>query len=251
MQHARSRPSFPTALAAGTVTLVSGETNITGTGDQFRYAYAMLTDDGSITTRITGHSNANVAAKVGARDKMRAVEMCRHFISAILGLAALVVMVGCAENDRQNNQLMSKDVVSDICKAICHDGGTPLKNVYKIIESHGEKIEQIGFALYNGQRFFGNNGDNTNRLSNSLGMVVRDHQGKRFQINLCVDAYFSRDEDIEPVQAQNIIEMIPKIQDYLNHDHTRLKFLVTGAEKAHHAYPGRFFVEIQVYEQEK
>ena len=57
--------STPYSNAAGTVTLASGGTNIAGPGDQFRYAYTMLTGDGSITTRITSQSNTNVAAKAG------------------------------------------------------------------------------------------------------------------------------------------------------------------------------------------
>ena len=44
-------PGYFSDNAAGTITLASGGTNISATGDQFRYAYTMLTGDGSITTR--------------------------------------------------------------------------------------------------------------------------------------------------------------------------------------------------------
>lgn len=161
-------------------------------------------------------------------------------------------MVGCTENVRQDNQVMNKDVVNDICKAICSEGGYPLKQVYKIIESHGGQIEQIGFARINGQRFLGSVGDNTNRLSSNLGIVGRDYHGNRFQINLCVDAYFSKEEDVEPVAAGNIVEMESKIRNYLDHDNTRLKFLVTGvAGPFPIAEVNRFFLTIQRYDQKK
>ena len=42
---------------------------ISGTGDQFRFAYAMLIGDESITTRVSSQSNINAAAKVVVRDK--------------------------------------------------------------------------------------------------------------------------------------------------------------------------------------
>ena len=58
-------PGYFSDNAAGTITLASGGTNISNTGDQFRYAYTMLTGDGSITTRITSQTNTNVAAKAG------------------------------------------------------------------------------------------------------------------------------------------------------------------------------------------
>ena len=167
-----------------------------------------------------------------------------------LVLAALLLMIACTENVRQNNQVMNKDVVSDICKAICYGGGLPLKRVYKIIESHGEQIEQVGFARINGMRFFGSGGENTNRLGSNLGMVVRDQQGNRFQINLCVDACFSKEEDVEPVAVEHIIDMQSKVRDYLNHDNTRLKFLVTGVEGPFAITEvDRFFLTIQSYDQ--
>ena len=71
-------PGYFSDNAAGTVTLASGGTNIAGTGDQFRYAYTMLTGDGSITTRITSQTNTNVAAKAGVMIRESLTWNCKH-----------------------------------------------------------------------------------------------------------------------------------------------------------------------------
>jgi RHS repeat-associated protein len=67
----------------GTVTLAAGGTDIWGTSDQFRYAYATLAGNGSITARITGQTNTNAWAKAGV--------MLRESLAADARTAALLL----------------------------------------------------------------------------------------------------------------------------------------------------------------
>jgi YD repeat-containing protein len=67
----------------GTITLAGSGTDIWGTSDQFRYAYAMLSGNGSITARITGQTNTNGWAKAGL--------MLRESLSADARNAALLL----------------------------------------------------------------------------------------------------------------------------------------------------------------
>jgi RHS repeat-associated protein len=79
-------PALPGAFSddgQGTVTQSAGGTDIGGTTDQFRYAYATLIGNGSIVVRVTSQTNTDAWAKAGV--------MLRESLAANARTAALLL----------------------------------------------------------------------------------------------------------------------------------------------------------------
>ena len=62
----------------GTITQSAGGTDIWGTADQFRYAYATMTGNGSITARVVSQTNTDPSAKAGVMVRESLAANARH-----------------------------------------------------------------------------------------------------------------------------------------------------------------------------